>query len=139
MPCLKRFIDDMLGIWCGTDDKWELFKDSLDGFRKLKWITSDRASQVTFLDLTITIDPSSRHTTTKTYQKPQNLHVYIPRGLFPRHNHGESHQVLDTKLQSGRFRCTDQAIHRQIVSPRSWGEGSRAWNRKKQQNIWMRT
>jgi hypothetical protein len=78
LPYLKRFIDDMLGIWCGTVDKWELFKASLDGFGKLKWITSDRAWQVMFLDLTITIDPSSRHITTKTYQKPQNLHLYIP-------------------------------------------------------------
>jgi hypothetical protein len=75
---LKRFIDDMIGIWCGTVDEWELFKASLDGFGKLKWITSDRALQVTFLDLTITIDPSSRHITTKTYQTPQNLHLYIP-------------------------------------------------------------
>jgi hypothetical protein len=74
LPYLKRFIDDMLGIWCDTDDEWELFKTSLYGFGKLKWITSDRASQVTLLDLTITIDPSSRHITTNTYQKPQNLH-----------------------------------------------------------------
>jgi hypothetical protein len=78
LPYLKRFIDDMLGIWCGTDDKWEIFKASLDGFEKLKWITSDRASQVTFLDLTITIDPSSRHITTQIYQQPQNLHLYTP-------------------------------------------------------------
>jgi hypothetical protein len=78
LPYLKRVIDDMLGIWCGADDKWELFKASLDGFGKPKWITSERASQVMFLDLKITIDPSSRHITTKTYQKPQNLHLYIP-------------------------------------------------------------
>jgi hypothetical protein len=44
LPYLKMFIDDMLGIWSGTDDEWELFKDSLDGFGSLKWITSDIAS-----------------------------------------------------------------------------------------------
>jgi hypothetical protein len=36
---------------------------------------------VTFPDLTITIDPSSHHITTKTYQKPQKLHLYIPSTL----------------------------------------------------------
>jgi ribosomal protein L44E len=41
-------------------------------------ITGDRALQVTFLDLTITIDPSSRYITTKTCQKPQSLNLYIP-------------------------------------------------------------
>jgi hypothetical protein len=74
---LKRFIDDMLGIWCGTDDEWELFKASLDGFGKLKRITSDRASQVTFLDLTITIDPLSRHITTKHTKNHKKNYLYI--------------------------------------------------------------
>jgi hypothetical protein len=58
--------------------EWEIFKDSLDGFGKLKWICSDMISLVIFLDLSIEIDPSSHHITTKTYQKPQDLHMYIP-------------------------------------------------------------
>jgi hypothetical protein len=78
LPYLKRSIDTMRGIWCGTDKEWELFKASCDGFCKLKWFTSDRAPQLTFMDLTITIDPSSHNITTKTYQKPQNLHLCIP-------------------------------------------------------------
>jgi hypothetical protein len=63
MPYLKRFIDDMLGIWCGSDAEWVIFKASLNGFGKLKWICSEcseRMTSVTFLDLTITIDASSR-------------------------------------------------------------------------------
>jgi hypothetical protein len=36
VPYLKRFIDDMLGIWCGSDEEWELFKPSIDGFGKLE-------------------------------------------------------------------------------------------------------
>jgi hypothetical protein len=75
LPYLKRFIDAMLGIWCGTDEELELFKASLDGFCKLDWITSDMASQVTFLDLVISIDPSSRHIMTK-HTKNHRIFTY---------------------------------------------------------------
>jgi hypothetical protein len=78
MPYLKRFIDDMLGIWCGSDAEWAIFKTSLNGFGKLEWVCSERLTSITFLDLTITIDAVSREIHTKTYQKPKNLHLYIP-------------------------------------------------------------
>jgi hypothetical protein len=78
MPYLKRFIDDMLGIWCGSDADLIIFKASLNGFGRLKWICSERVTSVTFLDLTITIDATSKTIHTKTYQKPKNLHLYIP-------------------------------------------------------------
>jgi hypothetical protein len=78
LPYLKRFIDDMIGICCGSDEESGLFKATFDGFGKLKWISSDRASQVILFDLTISIGPMSRNINTKTYQKSQNLHLYIP-------------------------------------------------------------
>jgi hypothetical protein len=78
MPYLKRFIDDMLGVWCGSGAEWLIFKASLNCFGKLKWICSERMNSVTFLDLTIKIDATSREIHTKTYQKPKNLHLYIP-------------------------------------------------------------
>jgi hypothetical protein len=78
MPYLKRFIDDMLGIWCGSYADWEIFKASLNGFGKLDWICSERLTSVTFLDLTITINAALNKIHTKTYQKPKNLHLYIP-------------------------------------------------------------
>jgi hypothetical protein len=78
MPYLKKFIDDMLGIWCGSDADWVIFKASLNGFGRLKWICSERMTSVTFLDLTITINTTSREIHTKTYQKPKKLHLYIP-------------------------------------------------------------
>jgi hypothetical protein len=77
-PYLKRFINDMLGIWCGSDVDWVIFKASLNGFGRLKWICSERMTSVTFLGLTITIDATSREIHTKTYQKPKKLHLYIP-------------------------------------------------------------
>jgi hypothetical protein len=64
---LGRFIDDMLGIWTGPEEEWPHFKDPLQGFGKLVWICSDLSSSVVFLDLTSCI-----------YQKPLNLHLYIP-------------------------------------------------------------
>jgi hypothetical protein len=78
MPYLKRFIDDMLGIWCGSDADWIIFKASLNGFGRLKWIFSERVTSVTFLDLTIIIDATSKTIHTNTYQKSKNLHLYIP-------------------------------------------------------------
>jgi hypothetical protein len=42
---LKHFIDDMLGVWVGTEEKeWVSFKNSLNGFGKLNWIMSERAT-----------------------------------------------------------------------------------------------
>jgi hypothetical protein len=78
MPYLKRFIDDMLGVWCGSNAEWVIFKASLNGFGKLKWICSEPMTSVTFLDLTIIIDANSIEIHTKIYQKPKNLHLYIP-------------------------------------------------------------
>jgi hypothetical protein len=60
MSYLKWFIDDMLGIWCGSDVVWAIFKASFNGFGKLERICSERLTSVTFLDLTITIDAASR-------------------------------------------------------------------------------
>jgi hypothetical protein len=68
----------MLGIWVGTEEKeWVRFKKSLNGFGKLTWITSNRSTEVIFLDLRIRISPQGYIETT-TYKKPMNLHLYIP-------------------------------------------------------------
>jgi hypothetical protein len=78
MPYPKWFIDNMLGVWCGSDADWIIFKASLNGFGRLKWICSERMTSVTFLDLTVIIDATSRTIHTRTYQEPKNLHLYIP-------------------------------------------------------------
>jgi hypothetical protein len=75
---MKRFINDMLGIWAGEDEQeWLRFKAALDGSGKLKWITSERMKEVIFLDLCITINNAGK-IETKTYTKPMNLHLYTP-------------------------------------------------------------
>jgi hypothetical protein len=68
----------MLGIWVGTEEKeWVRFKKSINGFGKLTWITSNRSTEVIFLDLRIRINQQGYIETT-TYKKPMNLHLYIP-------------------------------------------------------------
>jgi hypothetical protein len=53
------------------------FKNALNGFCKLKWITSERTKEVISLDLKISIN-NEGYIEKTTYQKPQNLHLYIP-------------------------------------------------------------
>lgn len=73
----KRFIDDIFGIWTGCDAQWSSFKRDLDTFGSLRWEASSLAHTAIFLDLEIRLN-AERWIETKTYQKPQNLFLYIP-------------------------------------------------------------
>jgi len=72
----KRYIDDIIGCWIGDEDEWKDFKNSLN-VDILEWKCSDLSHQVIFLDLTISIE-SSGDIVTRLYEKPMNLHLYIP-------------------------------------------------------------
>ena len=76
MDFLKRFIDDMIGLWVGTDFEWECFKKDADDFGILTWEFDEPSDSVVFLDLTISIKHG--RFVTKTYQKALNLYQYIP-------------------------------------------------------------
>jgi hypothetical protein len=52
---LRRFIDDMFGIWCRTTEEFEHFKQALP-FKNLHWTTSGLQDSVDFLDLNISIE-----------------------------------------------------------------------------------
>jgi hypothetical protein len=68
----------MFGIWIGgVGDDWKQFKQTLEGFGRLKWISGNLSDSVIFPDLTLTIT-STGHVETKTYIKPKNLYLYIP-------------------------------------------------------------
>lgn len=92
----KRFIDDVLGIWLRTADNepaWEAFKSAMNDSRfGLKWIVSEPSQSVDFMDLTISVKACRIQTT--LYEKPSNLHLYIPPhschppGLLPGVVHG---------------------------------------------------
>ena len=77
----RRFIDDVLGIWlpATVDDaaSWTSFQQAMnDPAYALTWEVSPRSTTVDFMDLTISIEGSRIVTT--LYEKPSNLHLYIP-------------------------------------------------------------
>ena len=72
-----RFIDDIFGIWNGSDEAWEAFKGDINNFGILTWEICEPSSSANFLDLTISIEQDGS-LTTKTYQKAMNLYQYIP-------------------------------------------------------------
>ena len=77
----KRAIDDICGIWRenpNNPDAFQEFKHDLDTKCKLEWECEDLSQETNFLDLTIMIDKNTGKVSTKTYQKPMNLHLYIP-------------------------------------------------------------
>ena len=80
IPFLKRFIDDMIGIFIINDEAdllvWEEFKADLS-FGKLTWETDNLTKNIDFLDLSFYISRKGT-LTTKTYQKPLNLYLYLP-------------------------------------------------------------
>ena len=99
----KQFIDDVIGIWRITNPAtntmtWESFKAHMnhDDY-KLKWVVSTPASTVNFMDLTISIQGNKLAFT--LYEKPSNLHLYIPShschppGLLAGMIHGMIHRI----------------------------------------------
>jgi hypothetical protein len=79
---LRRYIDDIFGIWIPAENlhddlnNWNRFKARLSDFHGLTWETTERTSSVVFLDLTLTI--RANRITTSLYSKPLNLYLYIP-------------------------------------------------------------
>ena len=61
-----RFIDDIFGIWNGTDEAWQAFKRDINDFGILTWEICEPSSSADFLDLTISIERDGS-LTTKTY------------------------------------------------------------------------
>jgi hypothetical protein len=73
-------MDDNFGIWTGTSEDFDRFIDDINSYSQLKWETTGLSNTTNFLDLTISIN-STGIISTKTYQKPINLHLYIPPNL----------------------------------------------------------
>ena len=78
-----RYIDDVFGIWRITDfadnyQQWSRFKRRMNRRQfGLTWDHTELVQSVDFLDLTISITPTNRVSTT-LFEKASNLHLYIP-------------------------------------------------------------
>lgn len=103
--CLyRRFLDDILGIWIGdyehtTDCKFTEFKQVVnDKAYGLEWEFTELSKSVVFMDMVISIEEDGYITTTM-YEKPTNLHLYIPPhsahppGLLTGIIHGTVHRI----------------------------------------------
>ena len=76
----KRQIDDIFGVSTPSRHSKLTYKDFTNDLNKvsnLNWKSSNLLSSVNFLDLTITLQDNGT-ITTKTYQKKENLFLYIP-------------------------------------------------------------
>ena len=87
----RRFIDDVLCLWRPSPNNntsttpltYDDFKNDMNNFGQLRWEFEPLSTSTTFLDLTVTLHPhpSNPHKLIphfKTYEKPMNLHLYIP-------------------------------------------------------------
>ncbi|KAL7474273.1 hypothetical protein ACHAW6_001073 [Cyclotella cf. meneghiniana] len=71
----KRFIDDIFGIWVGTDHKFDSLVKDANNFGILTWDFNRPANTIAFLDLNITIREGK--ITIGTHQKEGNPYLYI--------------------------------------------------------------
>ena len=86
----KRFIDDCFYIWRSHGDstsaiqEYESFKTELDHYGLLRWTHTPLSNRTQFLDLTITYESTPHRLTFRTYQKKENLYLYItPHSAHP--------------------------------------------------------
>jgi hypothetical protein len=103
----KRFIDDGIGVWVNTPDEplaWESFMLSLNNWGTLKWTCDGHVEDLIFLDLRISITPT-RQIHYKTYQKEQNLYLYIPPGSA--HPKNMLFGLIYGRLRAYRLQNTD--------------------------------
>jgi hypothetical protein len=75
---MRRFIDDKFGILLGTSDDFINFITDINSYCQLSWETTSLSKSTTFLDLTTILICPKNTIHIKTFQKPTNLHLYIP-------------------------------------------------------------
>ena len=107
---LRHYIDDQFGIWIHDPDpqvdcqRWLDFKNRQSQFCSLNWVFSSLSSSVHFLDLTIHLEPYQ--ISTSLYEKPLNLHLYIPW------NSAHAPHIRKSVITSGIFRILRLITHR---------------------------
>ena len=114
----KRYIDDIFGIWIPHPDPsidaqlWTQFQHDLNNWHGLQWVVSCRSNNVIFLDLHLEL----RHRTifSKLYEKPMNLHLYLPARSA--HPPGVLHGLIAGHIYRAFCLCTDPSDAHASVS-----------------------
>ena len=122
----KCFIDDVFGIWLPHPNAqinarlWDEFIKSMNNYPGLTWEFNAPSDRVDFMDLTISI--KNGQISTSLFEKPLNLHLYIPPhsahqpGLLPGIVHStlfriftlcsdQNDQILRTKVSFKRLQA----------------------------------
>ena len=102
---LARFVDDLSILWLGSFDSFKRLKEAINDFGILRWKIEEPSNQGIFLDLVISISPEGT-VSTKTYQKPMNLYLY----LLPSSAHQKNTMkgVIFGELKRYYWQCTDK-------------------------------
>jgi hypothetical protein len=78
----RQFIDDIIGIWAcdvcpeHNNTLWSSFQLDMQQWHGLEWEFSPLSRTCNYMDLTLTINGRSIHST--LFEKPQNLYLYLP-------------------------------------------------------------
>ena len=111
----RRFIDDVFLIWIGAlDGEWTRLFNTFNNYGILKWDPPVIGNSVDFLDLTLTI--KGRRIVTKTFQKPNNPHLYLPpHSAHPSSTiHGTIYGLLRTYYRQNTYYSDFLKISRQL-------------------------
>uniref|UniRef100_A0A803JG97 Reverse transcriptase domain-containing protein n=1 Tax=Xenopus tropicalis TaxID=8364 RepID=A0A803JG97_XENTR len=100
----RRYIDDLLFVWDGTEEHFNDFVKGLNNMAlNLKFTSACNANQIVYLDLSLTIKEGEIETT--VYTKPCSGNSLLSAdSCYPRH--------LNRGIQKGQFLC----LHRNCSS-----------------------
>jgi hypothetical protein len=109
---LARFVDDLSVLWLGSLGRFHDFKRDINDFGILRWKVEEPSNQGIFLDLVISISPEGI-VSTKTYQKPMNLYLY----LLPSSAHQKNTMkgVIFGELKRYYWQCTDKKDYVEVA------------------------
>eukprot|EP00745_Piridium_sociabile_P005366 TRINITY_DN13285_c0_g1_i1.p1 TRINITY_DN13285_c0_g1~~TRINITY_DN13285_c0_g1_i1.p1 ORF type:complete len:744 (-),score=124.94 TRINITY_DN13285_c0_g1_i1:151-2382(-) len=72
----RRFIDDIIMLWTGTEEELEQFTEYINGFhRSIKFTMQSSSESISFLDITISLRNGYLHT--DRFYKETDTHAYL--------------------------------------------------------------
>ena len=109
---LARFVDDLSILWLGSLRRFHDLKQDINDFGILRWKVEEPADKGIFLDLIISISPEGI-VSTKTYQKPMNLYLYLLPSSA--HQRNTMKGVIFGELKRYYWQCTDKKDYVEVA------------------------